>query len=287
MVRVGPGEPPSGPWSPSSIDAFLSCPLRYWFTKVARWETPPTVPMVVGSAVHEALEHMLGLPPGERTVETGEGFLADAVSAVMAQAPTLPADEIRARAEQSMAAYWQVEDPRAVEVLGLEREVTAELRGLPMRGFIDRLAVADAGTRVTDYKTGAAKPRYWWGYWRQQILYAAALEAADEPVAEVQLLFLTGPRAVTRPVYASARERALDDLEAAHEQRDAMAETGRWEARTGPLCSWCDFRLVCPAQRSGAPEPGSASSDERLAGMGLRRRSTPVPLESPVADELL
>ena len=101
----------------------------------------------------------------------------------------------------ALAAYWDTEEPARVEVApdGLEREVRTDLAGLPFLGHIDRITVAEPGLRVTDYKTGAPKPRYWWSYWRQQLLYAAALRDMGEPVAEIELLYLKEPRAVTRP----------------------------------------------------------------------------------------
>ena len=273
-------------WSATAVEQFISCPLRYWWQRVERWETPSTPALVVGRAVHGALEHLLALPPDERVVERGEEFLSESLSLELAlvEGQGLSEDDIRAGAQAAMTAYWQTESPAEIEVAndGLERRVDADLRGLPFLGHIDRVAVTDAGLRVTDYKTGAPKPRYWWGYWRQQLLYAAALDAVDEPIAEVELLYLTKARAVTRPVYPAAIRRALDDLESAHDDRDRMSNEGVWEARPGPLCNYCDFRAACPAQRSPCPAPGSEESNEILVKVGLTRRS-PDAAESPRA----
>lgn len=292
-VSVPAGPVPDRPWSASAIDDFTGCPLRYWWRKVEGWQTPSTVPMVTGRAVHLALEHLLALPAPDRIPERGTEFLADAVASEVAEAgPTVDAAEVRTGAEAAMAAYWRTESPQAIEVApdGLERTVQIPLRGLPFLGYIDRVAVVDAGLRVTDYKTGAPKPRYWWGYWRQQMLYAAALAELDEPVAEVELLYLKQPRAVTRPVYPAAVNRALADLEVANDERASMAEAGVWEARTGPLCRYCDFAPACPTQSSKAPVPGSAASDEILRSRGLSQRvseKAPDDLLDIIGDEVL
>lgn len=280
LVEVPTHDVPAGPWSATSVEAFTGCPLKYWWGKVEKWETPTTLPLVVGRAVHNALEKLLALPPDERTPEAGEPLLEASLDAELA----LVADTtfhigidpvaVREAARTAFAAYFDTEVPGDIDVVGIEREVTASIRGLPFRGFIDRIALNDAGLRVTDYKTGAAKPRYWWGYWRQQLLYAQALTDAGEPVVEVELLFLTSPRSVTRPVYEAATTRAANDLERAHEQRARMAEAARWEARPSPLCGWCDFRSVCPAQVRKAPAPGSPASDEALVRAGLRKRDS-------------
>lgn len=288
-VRVPETAAPDRPWSATAIEQFLSCPLRYWWQRLERWETPSTAALVIGRAVHSALEHLLALPPQERLPERGDAYLAEALVAELAlvEGQGIDEAEVREGSARAMAAYWQTEEPARIEVAsdGLEREVRTDLAGLPFLGHIDRIAVADPGLRVTDYKTGAPKPKYWWSYWRQQLLYAAALDDTGESVAEIELLYLKEPRAVTRPVYPAAIRRALADLESAHEQRDAMAVGGAWEARPGPLCRYCDFQPVCPAQRSNAPKPGSPESNAVLAERGLVQRvSEPV---TPPAGDLL
>ena len=277
-MRVPEVAAPDRPWSATAIEQFLGCPLRYWWQRIERWETPSTAALVIGRAVHEALEHLLALPPDERIPERADAFLAEALASELALVAGQGIDEVEVRegSARAMASYWDTESPADVEVApdGLEREVRTELAGLPFLGHIDRIAVAEPGLRVTDYKTGAPKPKYWWSYWRQQLLYAAALDDMGEPAAEIELLYLKEPRAVTRPVYPAAVRRALADLERAHQQRDEMARAGAWEARPGPLCRYCDFQPVCPAQRSAAPKPGSPESDAVLRERGLTQRVT-------------
>lgn len=287
-VRVPETAPPDRPWSATAIEQFLSCPLRYWWQRIERWETPSTAALVIGRAVHAALERLLALDPDDRLPARADAYLAEALAAELAMVAGQGIDEaeVREGSARAMAAYWETEEPARVDVApdGLERQVRTELAGLPFLGHIDRIAVAEAGLRVTDYKTGAPKPKYWWSYWRQQLLYAAALEDMGEPAAEIELLYLKEPRAVTRPVYPAAVRRALDDLESAHEQRDGMARGGAWEARPGPLCRYCDFQAACPAQRSAAPKPGTPESNAILVERGLTRRDAEPP---KVASDLL
>ena len=279
-VRVPETAAPDRPWSATAIEQFLGCPLRYWWQRIERWETPSTAALVIGRAVHSALEHLLALPPHERVPERADAYLAEALidELALVEGQGIDETEVREGSARALAAYWDTEQPATIEVApdGLEREVRTDLVGLPFLGHIDRIAVAEPGLRVTDYKTGAPKPRYWWSYWRQQLLYAAALEDMGEPIAEIELLYLKEPRAVTRPVYPAAIRRALADLESAHEQRDTMATGGAWEARPGPLCRYCDFQSVCPAQRSNAPKPGSPDSDAALRDRGLVQRGAEV-----------
>ena len=290
-VRVPEVAAPDRPWSATAIEQFLGCPLRYWWQRIERWETPSTAALVIGRAVHSALEHLLALPPDERVPERADAYLAQALIEELAlvEGQGIDEGEVREGSARAMAAYWHTEEPARIEVArdGLEREVRTDLVGLPFLGHIDRIAVAEPGLRVTDYKTGAPKPRFWWSYWRQQLLYAAALEDMGEPIAEIELLYLKEPRAVTRPVYPAAIRRALSDLETAHEQRDTMATGGAWEARPGPLCRYCDFQSVCPAQRSGAPKPGTPESDAALRERGLVQRKVDTSVAAAPAGDLL
>ena len=290
-VRVPEVAAPDRPWSATAIEQFLGCPLRYWWQRIERWETPSTAALVIGRAVHSALEHLLALPPDERVPERADAYLAQALIEELAlvEGQGIDEGEVREGSARAMAAYWHTEEPARIEVArdGLEREVRTDLVGLPFLGHIDRIAVAEPGLRVTDYKTGAPKPRFWWSYWRQQLLYAAALEDMGEPIAEIELLYLKEPRAVTRPVYPAAIRRALSDLETAHEQRDTMATGGAWEARPGPLCRYCDFQSVCPAQRSGAPKPGTPESDAALRERGLVQRKVDTSVSAVPAGDLL
>ena len=52
--------------------------------------------------------------------------------------------------------YFEIEDPRTVQVLGVELRVSATTEdGVIIRGIIDRLELdADGELVVTDYKTG-------------------------------------------------------------------------------------------------------------------------------------
>ena len=253
-------------WSATSVSTFEQCPLKLWWGKVAGWQEGPSVATAAGTAVHEALEHLLSREPGDRTQAAGEQLLVEALEAAAdeLEAAQVSRDEVRTKSEAALQVYWQIEDPTTVDVLGLETPLGPQLGDVPFSGYADRLAATATGVRVTDYKTGAAKPRYFGPYFRQQYLYAAALEA-DHDVTEIELLFLGDGRRVRRPVYPAALARAVGDLTDSAEQAQVMADSGVWTARQSPLCGWCSFEKVCPLRTSRAPLPGSSASNDRLA----------------------
>ena len=144
--------------------------------------------------------------------------------------------------------------------------VNATLAGVPLEGRADRVEFGTGGARVVDYKTGAAKPKYAASYWRQQMLYAAALCDDGISVTEVDLLYLGEvPRRLRRPASTAAMSRATDDLARAAEQREQYSQAAMWEARDSALCAFCPFARACPARRSSVtPTPGTTDSDRLL-----------------------
>jgi putative RecB family exonuclease len=268
-------------WSASSITTFEQCPLKFWWGKVAGWREGPCVATAAGSAVHSALEELFGREPNDRTPEVADHAFVEAVEGSRDEliAAQVPIDEVVAKGESSLAMYWQIEDPTTVEVQGIELKVGPELGELPFVGFVDRLSVSATGSIVSDYKTGNAKPKYFTPYFRQQYLYAAALQHEGHDVTEIELLFLGDGRRVRRPVYQAALDRAVGTLQASSTQANVMAAKGEWTARQSALCGWCSFETVCPLRRTRVPVPGSPESDERLAAVPGMVHRTPTSRE--------
>ena len=256
-------------WSATSVTTFEQCPLKLWWGKVAGWQEGPSLATAAGTAVHSALEELFGREPGERTPEVTDTALVTAVDSARDElvAARVPVDDVLAKGVSALEVYWHMEDPNSIEIEpgGLERKVGPVLGDIPFTGYADRVAVSPTGSRVSDYKTGIAKPRYFGPYYRQQYLYAAALADEGFVVTEIELLFLGDGRRVRRPVYDAAIERAVGTLAEVAADAAHMAARAEWIARQSPLCGWCSFEPVCPLRRTRVPQPGSPESDERLA----------------------
>ncbi len=279
VVEVPEGRLPVR-WSPTAVGDYLSCQLKFWFGRVWGWREPTSQALLVGTIVHGVLEDLLALPAADRTLERAVAMLPDRVTREFADEPSAAGrvDPVKATelATFSLHAYFGVEDPREVQVLddGLERGVTTELGDVAFFGKVDRLAVAGEMIRLTDYKTGKASPNYMWDKYRQQYLYVAGLRMLGQQVDEIELLFLGGEaRAVRRPVYAAAVNRALGELQAAVDGAASDFAAQNWNTSPGPLCRFCAFASACPEKRGSVPKPGSAASEAILVGLGLQRRS--------------
>jgi putative RecB family exonuclease len=270
-------------WSPSALTTFCTCPLAYWWKYAGGWATLPTVATAAGSIAHSILERVLAAPAAERTVDTARAVYREEYLSWQDTGHGLDEEEVAAvvgRVGVAMRQYFALEDPATVEPIidGLEREVDGEIEGVSIGGRIDRAEEGIGGLRIVDYKTGSAKPRYAASYWRQQYLYADLLAQADLDVTEVELLYLGEvARRMRRPLVPAAQARFRHDLVEAAAQRDRSSSEAAWEARPGPLCTFCPFARACPAMRNKTPQPGSEDSDRLLTTVRrIRRRQAPI-----------
>lgn len=255
--------------SPSKVSSFTDCALAFRFSAIDHIPQPPTVATVRGTLVHSALEGLLGLDPGDRTRDAAQRCLDEA-------AARLPDDpewielalddaatgKFLAESATLVQRYFDIEDPTAVEAVGLELPVSHRLfaddpeRPVVVRGIIDRLERdTDGRLVVTDYKTGRAPAE---GYQQSRLtgvhIYAYLCERVHgERPAKVRLLFLGSPAVVeAEPTDQSTRhiERKLVSIWSAIETACARDDFRPKQSR---LCSWCAYQQWCPAF-GGDPE---------------------------------
>ena len=153
--------------------------------------------------------------------------------------------------------WFTLEDPTRLEPAARELYVEAEVEGLTLRGYVDRLDVApDGAMRVVDYKTGRSPSELFEAKALFQMkFYALVLWRIHGTIpALLQLVYLGNGEVVRyspdeRDLLAVERNvRAIWDAVA------NAARTGDWRPRTSKLCDWCDFKDLCPAW-GGTPPP--------------------------------
>jgi putative RecB family exonuclease len=267
--------------SPSRAKDFAQCELRYFFVAVDRWRSPATEHTALGNIVHDALEALFRLPAADRTAEIATSLLDEAWKAygVREEYAHLLREPshwttVRDRGHLAIEGLFHLEEPADVEVdpSELEAWTGADLYGAPIRGRIDRMT-SGALWRVTDYKTGRQPAdRYVEDALAGLFSYAATL-AASHPTKrmpdEVELLYLLGPTRIRRPVLRDYLLKHAKRLAETWDRISAAYGSGRWVARSGPLCPWCSFQPICPLFEQSAPVPGSTLAHAALTGLGL------------------
>jgi putative RecB family exonuclease len=243
--------------SPSKVSSFTDCALAFRFSAIDRLPEPPSAPATKGTLVHAALERLFCLAPRERTLPAALTALDDAFEALRGDEEytglALSTDDetqFLDDAEQLVRRYFEIEDPQAIDPIGLELKLDVEIDRLRLRGIIDRLELDEQGRFVvTDYKTGRVPSEM---QERSRLggvhFYAFLLERMlGQRPAKVQLLYLSEPVMITTiPTEQSVRalERKVRAVWAAIER---ACEHDNFKPKPSRLCDWCAFQSLCPA----------------------------------------
>lgn len=170
-----------------------------------------------------------------------------------------------AEAARLVRTWFTLEDPTRLEPAERELYVEAEVDGLVLRGYVDRVDIApDGRLRVVDYKTGRSPSELWEGKALFQMkFYALVLWRIRGVVPTLlQLVYLRDGQILR---YAPeehellATERKVKALWAAIE---TAARTGDWRPSPSRLCSWCVHKPLCPAF-GGTPPPLPENAEGR------------------------
>ncbi len=291
-------------YSHSRLSSFEDCPKKFQFRYVLRIPSKTeSIEQFVGKRVHEVLERLY--------IATGKGFVPT-LAQVLKRFELLWDEHyvearIRiARPENSVGFYRSIGERCLTrfyrrfypfdsdETLGLEKPVSFSLdeRGsYRIRGVVDRIVrTADETIEIHDYKTARRVPsQKRLDRDRQLALYQMALAevyGGDHPIRLVWH-YLQHDRTRT----STRTPEQLEELRAGTiEVIDRIRAETAFEARTSPLCGWCEYRDICPAQNTGRqspvwiPDPGPPPN--RTSEGETELPAVPAQLTLPLVDRL-
>lgn len=252
--------------SPSRAADFKQCPLKYRFRTIDRLEEAPSPAAVRGTLVHAVLEDVFDLPAAERTPEAARALVPGRWEALVAERPEL-AEMLAAEdldretwldgAGSLVDRWFTVEDPTVLEPADRELAVEIEVDGLTLRGIIDRVDVAPTGeVRVVDYKTGRTPgPGFEGPALFQMKFYGLVMWRRTGRVPDLLQLVYLKDGTVIRYVPDEADLRALErNVTAVWAAIERAVADRDFRPRPSRLCSWCDFKPLCPAFGGTPPE---------------------------------
>lgn len=244
----------------------MQCPLLYRYRTIDKLPEPPSPAAARGTLVHAVLERLFDVPAPDRTVEHARTLIGPQWEALVADEPELAAlvaegpdgmQQWIADAAVLVQRWFALEDPTRLEPAERELYVEAQVEGLTLRGYVDRLDVAPTGeVRVVDYKTGRSPSQLFEAKALFQMKFYALVIWRTRGVVPrmLQLVYLGNSEIVRyepeeRDLLAT--ERKVQALWAAIER---AATEGDWRPSPSRLCDWCSFRDLCPAH-GGTPPP--------------------------------
>jgi hypothetical protein len=249
--------------SPSRLNCWLACPLKFKFQYLDGLRSPTTPAFFLGKVVHAGLEAYY------RHRHLGVTLDADDVSHRILEMWGSVIDEegmtfdssddetaLQKRAVGLVRAYLNHvpndENPLAVEVAveaPLVDPTTGENLGLPLVGIIDLILGGEGGSVIADFKTSAKSSE------PLEVLHEVQLssyawmfrQSSEEPETglEIRSLIKTKVPKIEFHAYATRTDAHFRRLFAViREYLDAL-DAGRFNFRPGFHCGMCDHQTRC------------------------------------------
>jgi DNA helicase-2/ATP-dependent DNA helicase PcrA len=238
--------------SASDLDLYLTCPLKYKFRRVFGIPEEPTINQRFGILIHSVLERFHKDAGEGETTNGGLAELMDLFESGWRRSGFGSSDDelqFRDRAREAMRLYWERERESEGVPVWLERKFDIRIGEHQVRGRVDRVdRLPDGSYELIDYKTGERKSEAQLENDLQLALYRlAAREAWGLEAGTGSYYYVLDADKVAAPVRADDAERV----------ERTVLEVGEgvlgqdFEPRPAPTtCSWCDYRLICPAAES-------------------------------------
>jgi len=165
-------------------------------------------------------------------------------------------------AEIAVTRWFGMENPEKFDPHERELYVMAQVAGVTVHGYIDRLdrIVSPDGSEkwyISDFKTGK-KPseRFADEAFFQLEVYALCVEArlGFRP-HQLRLIYVnegTKDGILARKVTEEMLEKTRSKIKSVWSGIEKAARSGVWAPRKQVLCDWCHFKNVCPAFVEGA-----------------------------------
>lgn len=175
----------------SALNAYLKCPLGFYYQYIVRIPSPRNEAMAFGSAVHYALESLFNRMKKAEVFPLLDDFLQDFSWHMHRHRESFTKEQFNRRKEYGLEIlknYYNTYITRWNKVVLVELNVRAvQLDGIPMKGKIDKIEFNGKEATVVDYKTGdpdkaadkfarPGKEPHGGDYWRQAIFYKILLD---------------------------------------------------------------------------------------------------------------
>ncbi|WP_305071747.1 RecB family exonuclease [Pseudactinotalea sp. HY160] len=249
--------------SASTMKAVQSCPARFVADRLRPRDEDPFSPAALGTSAHAVFEELFGLPGPERTTERAIGFIVELAAQTWREDEQVDRLKWGAEVMSRVLPLFKIEDPTAVDVVGLEERFDGiEVGGVPFIGFIDRISrTGEDGIEIGDFKAGRAVTasqalRFGDDHGDQIRLYAAAYEARYGVRPKVGRLLYTGAgRSRKVSVTGPAIKRTVAGFTETWDELKGYVAEGEFPAKTSALCGWCPLVNTCPAAKLAGKGP--------------------------------
>ncbi len=248
------------PLSYSKISSFLKCPFKFYQAYILKKQEPVSSALLLGRAVHSAIEKILKEDVSIETVtdKYPDLMIDSSYKEMIMSALMNPVTSMENTMIERKAAFNQ------------DWELTGWLsKDVVFRGVFDLMAEQDGRGFVVDWKT-SRKP---YPDDKEQMRAYAFLTFKMNP----ELNTVTTMLEYLRTGYRDEMSFTKDEVQDIQDYIEGIAEeinnTVEWEAKSNQFCGYCGFRSECPLYEASydmvksvycSPELDSIPIEEKL-----------------------
>jgi DNA helicase II / ATP-dependent DNA helicase PcrA len=176
----------------SALNAYLDCPLSFYFTYILKVPSQPSAYFQYGEAVHFALRKLFGemLRSKDKQFPSDEEFVNYFEMDLHRRRPFFEVQDFNRRlatGQSNLTKYYHQFAHKFEKNVVIEKTVIGQIGGVPVRGILDKIEFkTDGSVHIVDYKTGklsdeklrrpSARNPLGGDYWRQLVFYKLLYE---------------------------------------------------------------------------------------------------------------
>jgi len=234
----------------SKVSKYETCPLSYKYSYILNIPTPPNSSLNFGIAIHETLFEYHSKKALGRNMSLEELLQVYKNKWIPLGYMDQDHQELRFESgEKLLKDYYAKHSFENIKHLGLEKWFNIKIGKDKFIGKIDRIDKLPSGNvELVDYKTGSAKEQTDIDKDEQLAFYTmGAQEDLGLKVEKLSYYYLEdGVKLSTT--------RTQEQLEKIREKTQEIVgemKKGKFEAKAGMHCMWCDYRDICPSAYKG------------------------------------
>ncbi|HMH24131.1 MAG TPA: ATP-dependent DNA helicase [Puia sp.] len=248
----------------TALNNYLKCPLEFYYRNIVRIPSPKNEATEFGSAVHFALQRLFEKMQAHAagSFPAVEEMLQDFQWYMHRHRESFTREAFARRSEyglEVLSNYYRVYILQWNKIVAVERNIrNVTVKGVPIRGKLDKLEFQGRDVNVVDYKTGdvekakdklvAPNPRQPDGgdYWRQAVFYKLLVDNYDQKEWKVTSTEFDFVEPDKKKEYHKIKITITpeDTTTVAQQIVDTWQKIQNREFYTGcgkPDCHWCDF----------------------------------------------
>lgn len=248
----------------TALNNYLNCPLEFYFKNLIRIPSPKNEATEFGSAAHYALEKLFRKmqESGKEKFPSKEDFIADFEWFMHRHRESFTKEQFERRLEygqEILANYYDKYINSFNKIVTIERNIrNVVVKGVPLKGKLDKLEFDGKSVNVVDYKTGDPEKGIQktkgpnerapngGDYWRQAVFYKILVdnyESKDWRVVSTEFDFIEPDK---KKNYRKEKIiiRPEDITSVTKQIADTWQKIQNHEFYTGcgkPDCHWCNF----------------------------------------------